>query len=266
MLSMWRKPFSTSLQVQRCRMSQMQEEGAHSKDVSVQNQYHEPQRSKGSTHHVQSEDEEEESYPFLKVTGQSSDPILVDVCMNTIPVTMEFDTGASFSLINSETYQRISQSSLTKLLEPTRVKLMTYTGERIKLLGTATVDVKYADSVEEIVIYVAEGDGPNLMGRDLIHTFRVSLSNVYNVACNTEGQLEEVLTKYSEVFNGELGTIKGYKAKLHVDPAAQPKFFKARTVPYAMKSLVEAELIRLEKEGIISPIQFSQWAAPIVPV
>lgn len=30
--------------------------------------------------------------------------------------------------------------------------------------------------------------------------------------------------------------------------------------------MVEAELERLEREGIIEPVQFSQWAAPIVPV
>ncbi len=61
-------------------------------------------------------------------------------------------------------------------------------------------------------------------------------------------------------------TLKGFKVKLHVDPEAKPKFFKARTVPFAMKGMVETELDRLESEGIISPVQFSPWAAPIVPV
>ena len=33
-----------------------------------------------------------------------------------------------------------------------------------------------------------------------------------------------------------------------------------------LKKGVEDELERLEKEGIISPVEFSEWAAPIVPV
>ena len=33
-----------------------------------------------------------------------------------------------------------------------------------------------------------------------------------------------------------------------------------------MKTNVELELERLEREGIISPVEFSEWAAPIVPV
>jgi len=41
---------------------------------------------------------------------------------------------------------------------------------------------------------------------------------------------------------------------------------KARSVPYALKAKVEQELERLQGEGIISPVEFSEWAAPIVPV
>ncbi|PIK48902.1 hypothetical protein BSL78_14237 [Apostichopus japonicus] len=33
-----------------------------------------------------------------------------------------------------------------------------------------------------------------------------------------------------------------------------------------MRNKVEAELDRLQSEGIITPIQFADWAAPIVPI
>ena len=41
---------------------------------------------------------------------------------------------------------------------------------------------------------------------------------------------------------------------------------KARPVPLALKVKVEKELNRLQSEGIISPVEFTEWAAPIVPV
>ena len=68
------------------------------------------------------------------------------------------------------------------------------------------------------------------------------------------------------LFEPGLGTLKDYKAKIYVDPKAKPKFCKARSVPYSMKSKVEEELRRLEKEGIIEPVEYAEWAAPIVPI
>jgi len=41
---------------------------------------------------------------------------------------------------------------------------------------------------------------------------------------------------------------------------------QARPVPFALRDKVEAELERLQREGIIEPVQSAEWAAPIVPV
>ena len=45
----------------------------------------------------------------------------------------------------------------------------------------------------------------------------------------------------------------------------QPRFFKPRSVPFALHERVEAELDRLQKAGVIELVQFSDWAAPMVP-
>ena len=45
-----------------------------------------------------------------------------------------------------------------------------------------------------------------------------------------------------------------------------PGFYKPRPVPYAMRERVEQEIERLKQEGILRPIEFSDWAAPIVPI
>ena len=76
---------------------------------------------------------------------------------------MEFDTGASLSLINKGTYQRVSAHPL----QHTNVNLKTYTGESISLLGTAPVLVKHGEKQEELMVYVVDGEGLNLMGRTI---------------------------------------------------------------------------------------------------
>ena len=44
----------------------------------------------------------------------------------------------------------------------------------------------------------------------------------------------------------------------------QPRFNKARPVPYAIRDKVEIELSRLEKKKIIQKMDHSVWSAPIV--
>ena len=79
-----------------------------------------------------------------------------------------------------------------------------------------------------------------------------------------EEMLEQMLREHDEVFQDELGTLKGFQAKIYVDPNTQPKFCKARLIPYAMQMLAEEELKCLVQLGIIEPVQFAEWAAPIV--
>ena len=63
-----------------------------------------------------------------------------------------------------------------------------------------------------------------------------------------------------------MGTLQGTTVKIHIQQDARPHFFRARPVPYALREKVTAELERLCKADVIEPVQFSEWAAPIVPV
>ena len=59
------------------------------------------------------------------------------------------------------------------------------------------------------------------------------------------------------VFKRGLGCLQGAKVKLFVKSDVLPNFFKARTVPLALRKKVEDELDCLQGEGIISPVKFS---------
>ena len=68
------------------------------------------------------------------------------------------------------------------------------------------------------------------------------------------------------MFKEGLGNLQGAKAKIHVDPTTTCMFHKARPVLYALREKIEQDLERLERAGTIKPVQYSQWATPIVPV
>ena len=56
------------------------------------------------------------------------------------------------------------------------------------------------------------------------------------------------------------------QVKIDITVPAQPRFYKHRNIAYALRERVESELERLEKQGVIEPVKYSEWAAPIVPV
>ena len=54
------------------------------------------------------------------------------------------------------------------------------------------------------------------------------------------------------------------KATLKLKSDSKPIFRTKRPVPYAALATVESELNRLQQAGVIQPIDYSSWAAPIV--
>ena len=68
------------------------------------------------------------------------------------------------------------------------------------------------------------------------------------------------------MFKEGLGTFTGPAAMIEVDPKATLSFCKARSLPYAMREKAETELDRLVQEGTLEPVDYADWAAPIVAV
>lgn len=85
-------------------------------------------------------------------------------------------------------------------------------------------------------------------------------------ACPDNQLVKLLYNEFPKVFTDKLGCFKGDPVKLKLKPNATPKYHKPRPLPFTLKDKVESELARLEMEGIISPVNSSQWATPIVPV
>ena len=126
------------------------------------------------------------------------------------------------------------------------------------------VKVNYAQQKKTFPLVVVKGTGPNLLGRGWLEALKLKWDEIKHVRTQTE-RLPEVLMKHEDVFKQELGMLKGMKA-IRVSAEARPKFYRPRSVPYAMRAKVDEEIERLLKEGIIASVKYAEWAAPIVPV
>ena len=112
-------------------------------------------------------------------------------------------------------------------------------------------------------LLIVQGSGPSLFGRNWLKEIMLDRNEIHH-GYSDSSQL--VLDKYPSVFQEGLGMLKGFQAKIHVNPHAKPRFFKVRTVSYAFRDKVEVELKWLQEKGTLESVEMSAWAAPIVPV
>ena len=200
---------------------------------------------------------------LFNVDNSTTPVITVTPTVNGIQLPMELDTGASVSLISERTWREQFQAAP---LESTSVVLKTYTGQNLRVLGQLTVDVQYEQQRNSLPLLVVTGQGPPLLGRNWLAHIRLNWQQV-RLSINTlSTDIDQLLDKYKDVFSPELGTLKGIYAKLTLKPNADPKIFKPRPVPYALRDAIERDLERLESLGVIEKVSYSDWAAPIVPV
>ncbi|XP_063052002.1 uncharacterized protein K02A2.6-like [Engraulis encrasicolus] len=193
-------------------------------------------------------------------------PIKRIMNVNGMKVTFEVDTGCGVTILSKQQYTQLWKKTDTTELKPCSLKLKTYTGEKLGVLGIAQVKVQHENKEKNLPVVVVGGEGPNLLGRSWLQELAMMNEIVNKVELQPKLQLEGILERHAEVFKEGLGQLKGVTAKINVDREAQPRFCKPRPVPYAVKPLVESELQRLLDDKIIEPVQVAEWAAPIVPV
>ena len=219
-------------------------------------------------HHIQEDkpetDEQEDTYTLLNVTSGRAKPIRVTVSLNGVKIIVEVDTGAAVSILSALTYNQLCEANGKLNLMRSNIKLKSYTDHQIEVLGSCSVTVKYEDHERKLSVLVVKGQGPCLLGRNWMSELKLNWKVIGQVDAREDSQV--VIDKYSEVFEGGLGTLRGVTAKIHLDPQVTPRFYRPCPVPYAWRQKVEAVLDRLEREGIVERIQFSEWAAPVVPV
>ena len=113
-------------------------------------------------------DSSDQSYNLFSIGSQAGTPIKINLTVNQKPLTiiMELDTGASYLLINEQTYKATWPEGAPNL-EQSTVKLHTYTGEQV--VASCWFDncyFCYNAQVVELPLLIVKGEGPSLFGRN----------------------------------------------------------------------------------------------------
>ncbi|UYV65376.1 K02A2.6-like [Cordylochernes scorpioides] len=95
-------------------------------------------------------------------------------------LSFEYDTGSAYSLI-SESTRRFFRLPNPCPADPLRVKLATYSGQPLPVLGTLDVPVQYQNSTQTLPLMVVGGEGPSLCGRNWMEALGILPTQPYKV-------------------------------------------------------------------------------------
>ncbi|CAB3379846.1 Hypothetical predicted protein [Cloeon dipterum] len=208
-------------------------------------------------------------------------PLQLEIPINGKKLTMEVDSGATFSLIGFQTWLDYKKSS-SELL-PTKVKMRPWGQDReINAAGVVKVQISLKQQTEPklLDLLVMQQNGPSLIGRNWFEALGITLSlptietklkekklkqgDVPNLFKITE--IPQEYEEFETVFSPGLGKFKGKPIHVNLKPGAVPKEHAARRVPYSLIGKADIALENLEKCGVIEKVLSSNWAHPVVLV
>ncbi|KAL7070485.1 hypothetical protein ACQ4LE_010395 [Meloidogyne hapla] len=200
------------------------------------------------------------------------------VLVNGSEVEFILDSGAQITCVSENTWKCIGSPKLIGM--PCKGK--SFTGNQFKMLGSFIASIE-VDGVQEVLETHVTSENWNLFGLPWIIEFESKLN--YPIVSSIKKSIEpfEVLkiekdeseiseivkrlsVKFKKVFEEGLGHCTKMKAHLYLKPGVKPVFVRPRPVPIGVKDAIEKELNRLSEMGAIKPIEFANWAAPILAI
>ena len=134
-------------------------------------------------------DDTSQTYTLFPLHTQQHPPISIVPKINGHEVSMELDTGAAISVINEVTYKTILAHQSP--LQASNIKLHTYSGEQLIVLGKLQVTMHYNEQMVSLPLIVLKDSGPNLFGRNWLEQIRLNWPQLCTV--KSSSALQDVL-------------------------------------------------------------------------
>lgn len=206
-------------------------------------------------------------YIVNHIAQHSSKRKYVPTFINGVATKLQLDTASDITVISKQTWNYLGKPTIKK----PSIEAMNASGKPLPLMGEFQCEVSINGKSGQGRCFVTTAANLNLLGIDWIELFElwsVPIDSICNQvqAKPVEQHVREFRAKHADVFNDSLGHCKKMKVKLYLKSNSRPVFCPRRPVPFNTIPLVDAELMRLQSLGIIEPVDFSEWAAPIVAV
>lgn len=197
--------------------------------------------------------------------------LFVDVSINNVRLTLQLDTGSDITILSHSSWQQIGGPPLEK----SSCRPVDCQGNYLEVIGEIMVEPQCNGKSIHGRCIIAKCDS-DLFGLEWIAAFGLleqSLATFCNKVTLTNQKkkdpaefVRDLQVNFASVFAPTLGRCEQFKAALHLKSDARPVFRQRRPAPFHTMALISEELERLEQSEIITPVQFSLYAAPIVVV
>ena len=131
--------FASVCRAKACQERQEKEKPPPQQKEHSKHREHCRKKPPNSNNYLEEEPLSDTEYDMHTLNDKRTEPYLLDIVLNNVPVKMELDTGTAVSIISESTYQDIQKQSFTS----SDSKLRTYTGQHIEVLGTTQMIVRY---------------------------------------------------------------------------------------------------------------------------
>ncbi|XP_062537789.1 uncharacterized protein K02A2.6-like [Armigeres subalbatus] len=178
----------------------------------------------------------------------------VTTIINDVTTSLQLYSASDITIICEQTWHQLGNPQTTT----PSINAVNASGEPLGLIGDFEFNVTLNGTTKRGKCFVSSSPSLNVFGIDWIDMFNLwalPFDSICNSISSTtkpafDDEIQKLRSDHPNVFDDSLG---------HCTKTKRP-------VPFNTIPLVDTELNRLESMGIITPIDFSEWAAPIVAV
>jgi hypothetical protein len=201
------------------------------------------------------------NYSSSKSNNNDEDEYFKKLVMQDKQIQFKIDTGSQANILPVTTFRSLKDVQL----ETTAVKLTSYTGEHLPVLGQCYL--KFNDNI--LKFFVVDTKQVPILGLQTSKDLNL-IKLVMNVKLSkrentTAKSVNDMASQFPKVFQG-LGCLKK-PYHIQVDPKVTPVVSTLKSQPVALRDRLKQSLDEMEADGVIEKVdQPTEWVNSVVVV
>ena len=169
-----------------------------------------------------------------------------NIDMNGVQITVMIDTSASTDILDEATFNAVNKDHQIEL-QPDTCKIFAYgSNTQLTTLGKFEAVLEANSKQVTSTFHVLKGTHGSLLSFRTASNLVLVDVKIRNVTSPEDVTKSALMHQYPSVFQ-DVGKLKDYELKLHIDETVTPVAQAARRIPFHLRKKVSAELKRLEQ-------------------